>query len=140
MFQLRGLRNLGSITILLLLILAPLVSASARRSWTLYHSVLDGKSEPDFTVRGQITLTLKDPSEVEIKKDKKLSILKGKHSDSPFKVELEHKDENVAADFLQQILKEDSFYQLKLVSNDSRSAPSIITTVPACQLRRANFR
>lgn len=135
------MRNRGVFASVLLLIIAPVVSASTQRSWTLYHAILDGKSEPDFTVRGQITVSLKDPNEQQAtKKDRKLSILKGKDTDSPFQVELEHKEENISADFLQQILKEGSFYQLKLVSNDSRTAPFIIATVPACQLRRANFR
>ena len=139
MLRLKGPRNLVTITSLLL-VFAPFATASVGRSWTLYHAVVDGKSDPDFTVRGQITLSLKDTNEASVKKDKKVSPLKGKDVDSPFQVELQHREEKVSSDFIQQILKEDSFYQLKLVSNDSRSAPSLISTVPACQLRRANFR
>jgi hypothetical protein len=139
MFRSNRLKNLATITNLLL-VLAPFTTAAVGRSWTLYHAVVDGTSEPDFTVRGQVTLSLKDPNEVSAKKDKKLSAIKGKDNDSPFQVELQHTEEKISSDFMQQILKEDSFYQLKLVPNDSRSAPSILSTVPACQVRRANFR
>lgn len=139
MHQSKGLGNLAIITSLML-VLAPFATASVGRSWTLYHAVVDGKTDPDFTIRGQITLSLKDLNEAATKKDNKLSPLKGKATDSPFHVELQHKEETVSSDLIQQILKEDSFYQLKLVSNDSQSSPSIISTVPACQLRRANFR
>ena len=139
MCRLNGLRSLGTITYLLL-VLAPFTTASVGRSWTLYHAIVDGKSDPDFTILGQITLTIKDANEAAVKKDKKLSPLKGKDTDSRFKVELEHKEETLSSDFIQKILEEGSFYQLKLVPKDSRSAPSIIATVPACQLRRSNFR
>ncbi|GAX17993.1 hypothetical protein FisN_18Hh206 [Fistulifera solaris] len=139
MFRLNRLKSLATI-FNLLLVLAPFTTASVGRSWTLYHAIVDGISEPEFTVRGQVTLSLKDPNEVSTKKDKKLSAIKGKDTDSPFRVELQHTEEKIPPDFMQQILKENAFYQLKLVPNDSRSAPSILSTVPACQLRRANFR
>lgn len=103
-----------------------------QKSWTLFHSF--GGTVTDFTKRGTIYLSV-DENAAGVAKDPAAAVTMRIENEvvgfSPADVEamLEH-----------------GWYQLKIVPDDkdssksSSSVPAVRTSVPACQLRRANFR
>jgi hypothetical protein len=92
-------------------------------SWTLYHSVLSSSEERLFEKRGSITLTIPDEGAAAV-------------------LEIDNHAEalsNSVSELLVDVATP-KFYQLKLVSDENPSLPPVMTTVPACQVLRANFR
>jgi hypothetical protein len=85
-------------------------AAVVQKTWTLHHSTAPNQWE----ARGRIRLEVQDE-----------------------KAKLNVENFEVTTDKVSSIL-EMEFYQLKLVDDSSSSA--VVTTVPACLLRRANFR
>jgi len=132
-------------------------TALPQKSWTLYHAIVrDGDSAaPVFVPRGRVTLSLKDDkSEGATAGDgattptttataaakKKLRFGAMDPDASPFRVTLQHEENVIAPDFVKQLLEPNAWYQLKLVPDDDPTAVPVITTIPACEVRRANFR
>jgi hypothetical protein len=116
-----GTRALSYILLLfVLLVTTSAVNANdLRRTWTLYHSTDPSKGEEGFTKRGIVSL---DPGENEIK----LSV---------------NNDEGCFSESDLENMMASGWYQVKLVENgaDSKSIAPVMTTVPACTVRRANF-
>jgi hypothetical protein len=108
------------------------VSASPK-SWTLYHATISDSTslDPAFVPRGRIQLSLKSDEEIDkpVVKEQEL-----------YTLTIEHESDVLTADWTKSLLQDDALYQLKLVSDDTPDAVPILTTIPACQLRRANFR
>jgi hypothetical protein len=106
---------------------APSVSASSSYSWTLYHAMASPGHEPVFETRGTVTLSVPEGSatvELQLNNDNDTS-----------KTVIDQLKANISTNIASKM------YQLKLVadSNDQATTP-ILTTVPACQVLRANFR
>ncbi len=91
-----------------------LPSCLATRSWQLLHSLDSGKT---FTERGTVALTLTDAGEVEIN--------------------VVNADNCLDLQSINSLTG--GLYQVKLVKDQDEST-AILTSVPACQVRRANFR
>jgi len=88
---------------------------SSERSWTLSHAVTTpSDSTPVFQKRGTVELSLQE-------------------SDPPLLFSIADQS---AVDS-KKILEKDAYYHLELKSKDG---VPLVATVPACQLRRANFR
>ena len=88
-----------------------------QRTWTLYHSMNPKLGDAGFTQRGTVTLQADGDAAQLTAENTALTA------------------ENVAT------MMSSGWYQVKLVENGSSStAVPVMTTVPACQLRRANFR
>lgn len=111
---------------------SPSVAAAAaapQKTWTLHHAVLsENHSEPQFVPRGKLILSIQEAPE-----DKK------KETEGPLHAVLEHDENALSNEMLQQLLTPGAWYQLKLV-DDANSKHQVITTVPACHVRRSNFR
>jgi len=90
-----------------------LVSAELTKSFSLYHS-LDGGS--DFQRRGSITLT-STPTGIETK--------------------VEEDESCLDITLINSMVSEGGLYRLKVVDQDGSTT---LTSVPGCNLRRANFR
>ena len=92
----------------------------AVRSWALLHSTTDRSGgDQSFRRRGRIQLTVEDGNDA--------------------KLELENDPEAMKG------FRDQGWYRLRLVPEQGGSVASaeldgVETTVPACQLRRANFR
>jgi len=89
-------------------------AVAAQKSWTLWHSFDSGKT---FTERGVLTLGLLEEDgtlEMKLKQQENCVVVA-----DPLKLQSE-------------------LYQLKIIS--STDEMEILTSVPACQIRRANFR
>lgn len=94
------------------------------KTWTMYHS-LDGGN--DFVRRGQIRLGVTEA-------DGDMS-----NTDSSLELTIEQEDdENLTTESIQPYIGS-GLYQLKLVE-EGNEANVVLTSVPACHLRRANFR
>lgn len=91
-----------------------------RRTWTLYHSTDPKLGDAGFTKRGVVTL---EPE------------------DNRAKVTVENDENSFSAAEVEKMMSS-GWYQLKLVEDGPKdSVPNpVMTTVPACHLRRANFR
>ena len=130
-------RSVAARIVVLLLALVAVTAAEAetdsnktlQKSWTLFHSF--GDAVTDFTKRGTIRLSV-DENAAGIAKDPSAAVT----------MEIENDVEFSPADV--EKLLEHGWYQLKIVPDDkdskSSSVPAVRTSVPACQLRRANFR
>jgi hypothetical protein len=109
-----------------LLALLPHVAAAAEglhRTWTLYHSLDPKLGAAGFTKRGVVTLTSGSSQE----------------TTDGIQLTIEN-DEEAALEALSiSQMMESGWYQLQLVEEGSKVVP-VQTTIPACQLRRANFR
>ncbi len=103
-----------SIAIRVIVAVLQLSFCTANKSWELLHSLDSGKS---FSSRGTVSLALNDAGEVEI------SVA---NADSC----LDLQTVNSLAGGL---------YQIKLIKDNDEST-AVLTSVPACQVRRANFR
>jgi hypothetical protein len=104
----------------LLLLLAAQSAQALEKTWNLYHSLNGGR---DFSRRGSITLSVgseEGSEEVELTVQNDNSTLN---------------DETFLA-----AKQPGTMYQLKLVEGDDLSSNFLLTSVPACQLLRANFR
>jgi hypothetical protein len=130
--------------LLLLVLVLPCLSAAEteikddkktlQKSWTLLHSFGAGAGASDFTKRGTIRLSIDEAAAAA-----------GTANDPAAAVtmEIENQVEFTPADV--QAMLEHGWYQLKIVPDDNKdssssSVPAVRTSVPACQLRRANFR
>lgn len=89
-----------------------------RRTWTLYHSVDPNLGEKGFSKRGVLTL---EPQDNEIN------------------LTIANDDDSLAAENVKAMMAS-GWYQIKLVEDGKKAPVPVKTTVPACQLRRANFR
>ena len=89
-----------------------------RRTWTLYHSMDPKLGDKGFTKRSVVTL---EPE------------------NSEAKLTLENDESSFSAENLEAMMSS-GWYQLKLVENGKASTVPVKTTIPACHLRRANFR
>ncbi len=95
------------------------------KSWTLYHSVDGGN---DFVRRGQIRLGV-----AAVDGDVTSS------TEGTPELTIEHdENENLTTESIHHLIGS-GLYQLKLVE-DGNEANVVMTSVPACHLRRANFR
>jgi hypothetical protein len=92
-------------------------------SWTLYHAIVTSNHEASFERRGSITLSIPDTGTTAV-------------------LEMENLDLSANTAVTEQLLDVTTpkLYQLKLVSDNDSSLPPIVTTVPACQVLRANLR
>ena len=114
------------------------VQATSPQSWTLHHAIIDASGQvSDFTVRGKMTLSLKTDNS---KDNSSATKPVGVKENSPFELTLESGDSAVTPQFVQSLLEKNAFYQLKLVPDKDPNALPVITTVSACEVRRANFR
>jgi hypothetical protein len=135
--------------LLLLALLAVTVAAAEtfdnnktlQKSWTLLHSFGDATATATatatsvFTKRGTIRLSI-DENAAGASTDPAKAVT----------MEIENEVEFSPADV--QAMLEHGWYQLKIVPEDddnkdskqSSKVPAVRTSVPACQLRRANFR
>lgn len=93
-------------------LLLPLCAAS--KSWQLLHSLNSGKT---FTERGTVSLALNEAGEVEIN--------------------VENAENCLDLQAVNSLTG--GLYQVKLVKDNDEST-AVLTSVPACQVRRANFR
>jgi hypothetical protein len=104
-----------------------------QKSWTLLHSFGDATAKSDFTKRGTIRLSI-DENAAGASTDPAKAVT----------IEIENEVEFSVADV--EAMLEHGWYQLKIVPDDdtkdskSSKVPAVRTSVPACQLRRANFR
>lgn len=85
--------------------------ATAARSWQLLHSLDSGKN---FSERGTVSLALNEEGKPEMT--------------------VEHADNCLDLGAINTLSS--GLYQVKLVSGSQE----VLTSVPACQVRRANFR
>jgi len=99
-----------------LLVVRCQAEVDASKSWTLYHSFNGGV---DFAPRGTVKLSIVDDSEVNL--------------------EVENTADCLTEAAIESLLQQ-KWYQLKLVEDNNDEAPPILTSVPSCQVRRANFR
>ena len=110
------------LALVLLVSLSQKISAEApiRLSWSLQHAVVSAGQEPQFERRGYVTLTVPQDSVTAA-------------------LEIENEDVSVAK-VSEQLLDVNTpkLYQLRLISDTSDRY--VLTTVPACQVLRANFR
>lgn len=91
-----------------------------QRTWTLYHSMNPKLGDAGFTQRGTVTLQVA--------------------TDDGDAAQLTAENTALTAENVATMMAS-GWYQVKLVENGSSSAAvPVMTTVPACQLRRANFR
>lgn len=91
-----------------------------RRTWTLYHSVNPKLGAKGFTKRGVVTLEPSDDNQVQLTVVNDENSLTAKDIDS---------------------MMASGWYQVKLVEDKAQDgATPVMTTVPACQMRRSNFR
>ncbi|GKY98941.1 hypothetical protein MPSEU_000849900 [Mayamaea pseudoterrestris] len=124
------IHNAHSSSMALLLIFCTILvtviaESSESLSWTLYHAVVTPNQEPNFEKRSSITLKVPEESLAAV-----LEIENEQATQSSNKV-MEQLLTNVDAPKL---------YQVKLVSDDDASRHPVVTSVPACQVLRANFR
>jgi hypothetical protein len=101
-------------------------SAILTKSWTLYHAVVVTAEEDPvvFVPRGRIHMALPTAGT----------------ADTLVQMTVDN-TETVAADMMQSLLRTGAWYQLKLVPDDDTAvSSSIVTSVPACHVRRANLR
>eukprot|EP00977_Amphora_coffeiformis_P009034 scaffold2046_cov171-Amphora_coffeaeformis.AAC.1 len=89
-----------------------------RRTWTLYHSMDPRLGEKGFTKRGVVTL---EPE------------------NNQAKLTLENDEKSFSAENL-EVMMMSGWYQVKLVEDGKTATVPVKTTIPACHLRRANFR
>lgn len=96
------------------------VASDLRRTWTLYHSADPKQGESGFSKRGVLTL---EPGENEVY------------------LSIENHDNSFSSQDLETMMAS-GWYQLRLVEDGSadKKIPPVVTTVPACQVRRSNFR
>ena len=95
-------------------------SEDLRRTWTLYHSLDPKLGAKGYTKRGLVTLEAADNNEA--------------------KFVIENDDNVLSAADLDTALSS-GWYQVKLIENGkTNNAEPVMTSVPACQLRLANFR
>ncbi len=109
-------------TTLLCLCFAPTTSAAATRnsSWKVYHSFNGGQL---FSLRGTIDWSITENDET-----------------SPVEVSMTNDNGDLSAANLQAMI-ESGWYQVKLVNSNSKSSKDyVLSTVPACQVIRSNFR
>ena len=94
--------------------------APIKLSWSLHHAVVTADQEPRFERRGAITLTVPQDSVTAT-------------------LQIENEDVS-ASKVAEQLLDIDTpkLYQIRLISNNDDRY--VLTTVPACQVLRANFR
>ena len=126
------MRNLVFFTALFALVSSFLVDAALatqdlRRKWTLYHSMNPQLGERGFTKRGVVTLEAAGDND---------------NADNyPVKLTVENAVDSFTTANLETIMSS-GWYQVKLVEDggDAASVVPVMTTVPACQLRRSNFR
>ena len=111
---------LPAVVLLAALWSSALAASPTSKTWTLHHAVFDDEHAPVFVPRGRIRLSLDDNNEL--------------------KATLEHEAEVLDRDLAESLRNDRAWYQLKLVSDDDTKSEPILTTVPACQVRRANFR
>lgn len=129
---------------------------AATRSWTLYHSVYKihednrpAEDEPTFEPRARITLQVESDGPIDKVNVSMIAIPTAVSIDEPDTKNAETIEENaqpvlkLSGKQVQAMLRA-GWYQLKLVPDDRNgnqdAATPVITTVPACLLRRANFR
>lgn len=95
-------------------------TSDLRRTWTLYHSTDPSKGEQGFAKRGIVTL---------------------QPADNEIKLSVENDPDCLSQKDLEEMMMS-GWYQVKLVENgpDAKSVVPVMTTVPACTVRRANFR
>lgn len=94
------------------------VFASTTKSWTISHRLLNANDVSDaWTVRGTIELTI-DPEAGDSKNEEPSIAIS---------------NEPIQESFASSVQHDAALYQMKLGDN-------ILTTVPACHLRRSNFR
>lgn len=110
--------------LLLLLSLVSFVSAKTlEKTWTLYHSLNGGQ---DFSKRSTIVLSV-DPE-----------------TDGTVDLSITNDNSTLNEETFQAVRAAGSLYQLKLVDGSSRgndiSNNFVLSSVPGCQLVRANFR
>lgn len=127
------MRNLVLLTALCVQFSPSLVDAATaaqdlRRTWTLYHSMNPQLGEQGFSKRGVVTL---EPAS-------------GDDNDgannNPVKLTVENDADSFTAANVEAVMSS-GWYQVKLVEDGgAASVVPVMTTVPACQLRRSNFR
>ena len=116
---------------LLLWLLLGSFSAAKTKSWTLYHRIStpggtrSSSVEESWNERGTIELVV-DPEEEAV-------------------VTVVNKEGALTTDIAQALTATatataTAYYQLKLVENNSKTSANVLTSVPACHVRRANFR
>jgi len=136
-------------------------ATAATRSWTLYHSVYkiheghddnehrSAVDEPSFEPRARITFHVESDGPIDKVNVSMIAIPTAVSIDETDTKNVEPVEENaqpvlkLSGKQVQAMLRA-GWYQLKLVPDDNNgdkdAAPPVITTVPACLLRRANFR
>lgn len=119
MLTCKGAKKHPTAVVLVLLFLGAIQKSRAlEKTWSLYHSLNGGQ---DFSVRATVVLSVETESkgvEISVKNDN--STLN---------------DETFLA-----AKQPGAMYQLKLVEGDDLSSNFLLTSVPACQILRANFR
>lgn len=120
-------------------------ATSNTKSWKLLHS----SNGQDFVPRGKVTLSIIAPDDVTKEK------WDGENEDAPSssasslspKVELEivNQEDAFTVEMVNSMVSNDgALYQVKLIEegqdHSKQSTSAILATVPACQVRRANFR
>lgn len=93
-------------------------------SWTLYHAVVSSSQAAVFEKRASITLSIPEGS-------------------SAAAIDIHNLEATTSSNVMNQLIDVETpkLYQLKLVADkDSSSARPLLTTVPTCQVLRANFR
>jgi hypothetical protein len=109
------------------------------KSWTLYHATLgESGSAPAFVKRGRIQLALKDDDDDSSQEEPKMPVGVKDAQPSAFALTIEHETNALTDALTKSLLVDNAMYQLKLVADDG-SLP-VLTSVPACHVRRANFR
>ena len=105
-------------------------SSSLTKSWTLYHSWGTGEESTALQPRGRVQLEISD----------------GGGETSSVELTMENEADCLTETAVEAMLSA-GWYQLKLVEDNDgdgggngEKSPDVITTVPSCLLRRANFR
>ena len=97
-----------------------------RRTWTLYHSMDPKLGDRGFRKRGVVTLE---------------ATADGADNNKQAKLSIENDENSLTAADWEKVMSS-GWYQVKLVEegDDAKNTVPVKTTVPACHLRRANFR
>ena len=105
----------------MILLASPNARASTK-SWKLFHST---SVTGTYVPRGTVTLSLSS----------------SKDAESPVQLNVLNEEDAFTVEMVNEMISQEGvLYHLKLVEEGADNPTAIITTVPACQLRRSNFR
>lgn len=118
-------------------IIEEVVEGNKTKSWTLHHRLLapgssSATSNSDWSIRGTVELTIVDPVPAGV----------AELPDSSVTLVLSNGENSLTEELAQALTSTSGWYQLQLMEDGKQQSPDeiVLTSVPACHVRRANFR